>query len=120
MRKDWRDFAWHIVEGIERIWDYRARVKAGRADADMAFDATLRLLETVCEAASDKLPKLVKQRYPTIDWVAISGLRVRLAHGYLAIDPVVIETTITRDLDQLYQAMKSEISNWETRQNQER
>ncbi len=115
MRKDWRDFAEHILEGIERIWDYRARVEAGKADADMAFDATLRLLETVCEAASDKLPESIKQQYSTIDWNAISGMRVRLAHVYLAIDPDIVDATITRDLNPLYEAMRVEIPDWENR-----
>lgn len=115
MRKDWRDFAEHILEGIERIWDYQARVGTGRADADMAFDATLRLLETVCEAASDKLPESIKQNYPNVDWNAIRGMRVRLAHVYLAIDPAIIETTITRDLNSLYDAMRVEVPDWHKR-----
>ncbi len=115
MTKDWRVFAEHILEGIERIWEYRARVEAGRADADMASDAILRLLETIAEAASDKLPDTIKERHADIDWKRMSGMRVRLAHVYLAIDPAVIEATVARDLGPLYEAMKIEIPDWDTR-----
>ena len=56
----------------------------------------------------------VKQRRPTIDWTAIRGMRIRLAHAYLAIDPVV-EQAITPDLDHLYPAMSSEVPDWKQR-----
>jgi hypothetical protein len=67
MSKDWRVFAQHILKCIERIWDYKGRVEAGKADADMASDAIRRLLETICEAASDKLPDTIKERHPEME-----------------------------------------------------
>ena len=112
MTKDWRIYAVHILEAIEVIRDYRARVEAGRADEDMAAHAIQRVLETICEAATDKLPAAVKQRYPNINWKAMSGMRVRLAHAYLSIDPKVVDETIARDLDELCQAMKHEVPEW--------
>lgn len=109
MTKDWRIYAEHIVAAIERVWDYRSRLKAGRADADIATDAILRLMETICEAASEKLPDAVKDRHSDIEWKEIKGMRIRLAHGYLSVDPAILETTIDRDLEPLYAAMKAEL-----------
>ena len=120
MTKDWRVFADHVLEGIERIRDFRQRAEAGKADPEMAFLAILRLLETVCEAASDKLPDEIKDRYFSVDWKAIRGMRIRLAHAYLSIDPAVIESTIARDLDPLYEAMKREVPDWDARRNRKR
>jgi uncharacterized protein with HEPN domain len=120
MTKEWRLFAEHILEGIERIRDYRSRVDAGHADQDMAADAIYRLLETICEAASEKLPEVVKEQHSEINWRAISGMRIWLAHRYLSIDSRVIEATINDDLEPLYQAMKIEVPNWRGRKKGDR
>ena len=120
MTKDWRDFAEHVLEGIERIRDFRQRAEEGKADPEMAFLAILQLLETVCEAASDKLPDEIKDRHFEVDWKAVRRMRIRLAHAYLSIDPAVIKSTIARDLDPLYEAMKREVPNWVARKDRPR
>lgn len=120
MSKDWRIYAAHILEGIEVIRDYRARVSARTADEDMAAHAIQRVLETICEAAIDKLPEVVKERHPDINWKAISGMRVRLAHAYLSLDSKVVQATVARDLDQLYQAMTQEVPDWTSRRGEQR
>lgn len=68
----------------------------------------------------DKIPEVIKQRHPGIDWKAISGMRVRLAHAYLDVDRAVIEMTIAHDLDQLYRAMESEVRDWKAGRGAER
>jgi uncharacterized protein with HEPN domain len=45
-----------------------------------------RLLEIIGEATSQLSPAL-KNRYPTVNWKDIAGLRVRLAHRYHRVDP---------------------------------
>lgn len=115
MKSDWRAYAEHILAGIELVWDFHARIESGAAPQDMGFHAINRILETICEAASDKLPRNIKERYPEINWKAIAGMRVRLAHAYLSIDPIAVDVTITRDLAELYRAMKTEIPDWDAR-----
>ena len=109
MNKDWHIYAEHILEAIERIWDYRSRLDNGTTEEDIATDAILRNLETMSEAVADKLPDVVKANHPHIDWGAIAGLRIRLAHAYLNIDKRIIEQTIKEDLKDLYDAIADEI-----------
>lgn len=120
MTKDWRDYAEHILASIDRVRNYRERARTREAQSDMAYDAILRVLGTVSDAAAYKLPEAVKERHPEIDWQAIKGMRNRLTHDYLAIDPSVIEATIASDLDPLYEAMKREVPDWDVRKDRKR
>lgn len=66
------------------------RYSAGRDSAtfkadEMAYDATLRSLEVLGEAAKG-IPDPVRKRHPEVDWRAIAGLRDVLAHAYFALD----------------------------------
>jgi uncharacterized protein with HEPN domain len=49
--------------------------------SEMEYDATLRNLEILGEAAK-KVPESLKNRYPLIDWRGIAGFRDVLAHAY--------------------------------------
>lgn len=97
MSTERRGFADHLLTVLEGIADDPARVEAGRAGRDMAIPAILRLLETVCEAASDTLPESIKRQYPTVDWNAISGMRARLAEAYPTAGPTLVKATDIRD-----------------------
>ena len=113
MRKDPTVYIIHILESIERIREYYSRLKDGSADQDMAYDAIIRNLETMAEAATDKLPDSIKAKYPAINWDAIRDLRIRLAHIYLDIDRRIIDQTIENDLSELYDSMRQEIPDWD-------
>ena len=113
MTKDWAVYAIHILESIDRIRRYYKDLKEGDVDAEMAYDAIVRNLETMSEAASDKLPDGIKAKYAEIDWEAIKSFRIRLAHIYLDIDHRVIDQTIENDLSDLYDAMLTEVPDWD-------
>ena len=109
MSKDWRVYAIHIMDAIDQINDYKSEFESGHAREDMAYDALLRNLETLSEAAHDKLPDTIRSKHNNINWKAIGGFRVRLAHAYLNIDRKIIDQTIANDLPDLYQAMEKEV-----------
>jgi len=71
---------------------------------EMAFDATLRNLEILGEAARG-IPDDVRARHPDVDWRAIAGLRDVLAHAYFALDDAtlwdIVQNKVPRLLDHL-------------------
>jgi uncharacterized protein with HEPN domain len=71
---------------------------------EMAFDATLRNLEVLGEAAKG-IPQEVRERNPEVDWKGVAGLRDVLAHAYFALDDAtlwdIVRNKVPRLLEQL-------------------
>lgn len=67
--------------------------------------ALVRLVEIVGEAAN-RLPIEDQERYASIPWKAIVGMRNRLVHGYDAIDLDVLWDTVRIDLPQLIEELE--------------
>jgi len=75
---------------------------AGKSTADIKADevtqlALARLLEILGEAAG-RVSASYKVSHPELPWVAMGGLRNRLAHAYFDVDLDVLLDIVARDL----------------------
>jgi uncharacterized protein with HEPN domain len=85
--------------------------QAGFVTSGLTYDATLRNLELIGEAATH-IPDEVRAAYPQIPWRMIMATRNRLIHGYLGIDDDTLWSIIQDDVPellQLLQALKTEV-----------
>jgi uncharacterized protein with HEPN domain len=71
----------------------------------MAYDATLRNLEILGEAAKN-IPGEIRQRYPDVDWRGVAGLRDILAHAYFALDDETLWKVVRVDIPQLLNLLR--------------
>ena len=84
--------------------------QAGFVASGLTYDATLRNLELIGEAATH-IPDEVRAAHPEIPWRMIIATRNRLIHGYLGIDDDTIWSIIRDDVPELLpllEALKSE------------
>ena len=70
-----------------------------RADA-MRFDAVLRNLELIGEAATH-MPDAVRVAHPDIPWRLVVTTRNRLVHGHLGIDDDTVWSIVSMDVPAL-------------------
>ena len=105
-QREWRLYIEDMIGFCERVRDYTAGLdKATFLASPMPYDATLRNLELIGEAAA-QVPETVRDAHPEVPWRAIVGTRNRLAHAYLHIDDDVIWTVIVDAVPALLPALR--------------
>jgi uncharacterized protein with HEPN domain len=75
-------------------------------DSGLTYDATLRNLELIGEAATH-VPDTVRGEHPEIPWRMIIATRNRLIHAYLGTDDDTLWSIIQDDIPVLAQALES-------------
>jgi uncharacterized protein with HEPN domain len=82
----WTFYLDDMIGFAEKVLAYTAGLdQAGFTGQDLIYDATLRNLEPIGEAATHG-PEQVRAAHPEVPWRLIVATRNRLIHGYLGID----------------------------------
>ena len=105
-----------IPDAIDKIdrWYYAAtRGVADPIRASMLYDAVVRNIEVVSEAARHFPPDLTA-KFPNIPWRAIAGIGKILCHGYDNIRDDIIWRTVEDDLPPLKNAIVEMIERLES------
>lgn len=111
LEREWRFYLADMIDFAEKVLSYTAGLtQAEFATMGMNYDATLRNLELIGEAAS-YIPDKIRQKNPQIPWQLINATRKRIALQYLGIDNDtlwnIIQTDIPQLLPQLHQLRDS-------------
>lgn len=108
MAKDWKLYALHVLDCIEKI-----KIIHDRGDITKDFvlyDATLRNLQTLSESTAH-FPDDLKRQYPQINWKGINGFRNILVHDYLGdIDSETVNNIISNYILELEMVVKEILS----------
>ena len=106
-RRDWSLFVADMQEAIEKIASYvDAMIFTDFQSDTRTVDAVVHNLLFIGEAARC-LPASIKENHPDIDWIAINGLRNRIAHEYFGLSLSVIWEIVQRDLPRLQQQLSA-------------
>jgi len=90
MSREWRIYVSDMLACCDRVISYTDGVSRETFDErGMIFDATVRNLELLGEAAN-QLPEAVRARAPEIEWRKLIGLRNILIHSYFGVDEDIL------------------------------
>lgn len=91
----------HILGSIERIERFVEGLdRISFMENEMVQSAVIRELEVIGEA-SKKLSQDTKDRFPSVPWRRIAGMRDKLIHDYMGVDLEAVWDTISYDLHDL-------------------
>ena len=102
----WRLYVLDMISFCERVLLYTNHLDQAAFISDIrTFDATLRNLELIGEAAT-RIPVDVRESRPDIPWRRIIGTRNRLAHDYLGVDEDVVWDIVQTEIPSLLAALR--------------
>ncbi|MGR9117706.1 MAG: HepT-like ribonuclease domain-containing protein [Gammaproteobacteria bacterium] len=111
IQREWRIYLDDMIDFAGKVLSYTDGFdQAVFLDSVLTYDATLRNLELIGEAATH-IPDEVRAAHPEIPWRMIIATRNRLIHGYLGIDDDTLWSIIRDDVPELLpllQALKNE------------
>lgn len=105
--REWRFYLDDMIGFAERVLTYTHGLdQAGFEASTLNYDATLRNLELIGEAATH-IPDAVRQAHDAIPWRMLVATRNRLIHGYLGIDNDTLWSIVQDDVPPLLQQLKA-------------
>jgi uncharacterized protein with HEPN domain len=100
-RREWRFYLDNMIDFAGKVLVYTDGLdQAGFVANGLTYDATLRNLELIGEAATH-IPDEVRAAHSEIPWRMIIATRNRLIHGYLGIDDDTLWSLIQDDVPEL-------------------
>ena len=106
VKREWRLYLEDMIEFAQKVQSYTDGLgQEGFVTSGMTYDATLRNLELIGEAATHISDK-VRADHADIPWRLIVATRNRLIHAYLGIDNDTIWSIIQDDIPVLLSALK--------------
>lgn len=112
-----KDFLQHILEAADRVLRYTKGMGRKEFSADtLVQDAVIHNVEIIGEAANNLLEVApgIGDRYPSIPFVQIRGMRNRVAHGYFAVSLSMIWDTVQVDIPELRQQIAKVLGELQT------
>jgi len=104
--REWGFYLNDMIIFSEKVLAYTEGLDQEGFEADEeAYDATLRKLELIGEAATH-IPDAIRETFSAIPWRQVVATRNRLIHGYLGIDNEIIWSIIRDDIPLLLKELK--------------
>lgn len=103
--REWRLYIEDMVACCDKVLAYTKGVDRAAFTSDaMRYDATLRNLELIGEAATH-VPVEIRTAAADVPWRMVIALRNRLIHGYLGIDDDTVWSIVRDDVTPLRVAL---------------
>ncbi|PLX80898.1 MAG: nucleotidyltransferase [Desulfuromonas sp.] len=100
-KREWRIYIDDMINFCGKVLTYTEGLdQDGFVGAELTYDATLRNLELIGEAATH-IPGEIRDAHPEIPWRMIIATRNKLIHGYLGIDNDTLWSIIRDDVPEL-------------------
>lgn len=119
MKRDTRLFIDDILESIKLIRQYLKNIQENEFySSPQTEDAVTRRIEIIGEAAG-KVPDLLRNKYPKIPWVKMTGMRNILAHEYFGVNNKTVWETAVKFIPSIENEIKKILEELNTEINRE-
>ena len=105
-QREWRFYVSDMIAFAENVTSYTDGFDLDRfVNSGITYDATLRNLELIGEAATH-IPQAICDQHAKIPWRMMIATRNKLIHGYLGIDNDTLWSIIQTDVSELLKQLQ--------------
>ena len=98
MKRDYRDYLSDIATSIKDIEDFTRGLTYRKFSKDKkTINAVVRSIEIIGEATKN-IPASLRNKYSSIPWKKMAGMRDKLIHEYFGIDIKILWTVAKKDI----------------------
>lgn len=103
--REWRFYIGDMIVFATKVMTYTKGLdQKSFIASELNFDATLRNLELIGEAATH-IPEPIRANHPRVAWRKVIATRNRLIHGYLGIDNDILWSIVRDDIPTLLESL---------------
>ena len=114
MSRDYSLYLEDIIESCQRISRYTQGMSLEKfRNNEMAYDAVLRNIEIIGEAAK-RIPTIIRDQYVEIEWRRIAGMRDVVAHHYFSIHDNIVWDIVVNKIPDLTNQVKKILDDMKT------
>ncbi|MDD1729161.1 MAG: DUF86 domain-containing protein [Methanospirillum sp.] len=111
--KDDKIFLKHILDEIEFLQTKSDTLSYDQLISDRDIEhAITRALEIIGEA-SKNVSLEIREKYPSVPWKDIAGMRDRIIHGYFSINYEIVYDVVKRKIPEIEPVIRTVLSNLE-------
>jgi len=115
MKRDVSLYVKDIVEYMERAEEHVKDLSYEEFIKDSkACDAVVRCLEVIGEATKN-IPDKIRNKYPSIPWRDMAGMRDKIIHAYFTVDFEEVWLTVKEDIPRIKPLIEKVLSDFESR-----
>ena len=104
--REWWFYVSDMIGFCEKVLAFTHGLQQEQFVADaMRFDATVRNLELIGEAASH-IPQKLRNAHPAVPWRMLIATRNQLIHGYLGLDNDILWSIVQTDVPVLLRQLQ--------------
>lgn len=105
-KRDYRDYLQDILDSTKDINSFIANMDFGNFSKDKkTINAVIRSIEVIGEAAKN-IPQSVRDKYPSVPWKKMAGMRDKMIHEYFGVDIEILWKTVKEDIPSVKPSME--------------
>ncbi|MCD6231264.1 DUF86 domain-containing protein [Candidatus Aerophobetes bacterium] len=113
MKRSVKLYVKDIIEYMDRAEDHIKSMRFEQFLKDnKTCDAVVRCIEVIGEATKN-VPDDIRNRYPSISWRDMAGMRDKIIHGYFTINFRTVWITVTEEIPKLKPLIKKVLEDLE-------
>jgi len=108
-----KSYFYDIINSIDEIRDFIKGLTHDDFIKDKkTINAVVRSIEVIGEAVK-KIPKATREKYSSVPWKRITGMRDKLIHEYFGVDLEILWDTVNHDVPPLKPLLKKMLKDLE-------